>query len=66
MKLCSAAPRKPRSSSAKPSGDNAFKIELARRILVRALKLASAGTPERLPTLPASVFGSSSGVVVHG
>jgi xanthine dehydrogenase YagS FAD-binding subunit len=43
-------------ATAKPSGDNAFKIELARRIVVRALMLAAAGTPERLPALPASPF----------
>ncbi|MEO1960327.1 MAG: hypothetical protein ABGW82_05040, partial [Paracoccus sp. (in: a-proteobacteria)] len=41
-------------TDAKPSGDNAFKIELARRIVVRALTLAAAGTPARLPALPAS------------
>ncbi|MEI4488831.1 xanthine dehydrogenase family protein subunit M [Frigidibacter sp. MR17.14] len=41
---------------ARPSGDNAAKIELARRIAVRALERAAAGTPERLPALPASVF----------
>ena len=41
---------------ARPSGDNAFKIELARRIVVRALALAAAGTPERVPALPASLF----------
>ncbi|HMI15995.1 MAG TPA: xanthine dehydrogenase family protein subunit M, partial [Bradyrhizobium sp.] len=43
---------------AKPSGDNQFKIELAQRILVRALTLAAAGTPERIPALPASPFAS--------
>jgi xanthine dehydrogenase YagS FAD-binding subunit len=43
-------------ADARPSGDNAFKIELARRILVRALTLAAAGTPERVPALPASPF----------
>lgn len=43
---------------ARPSGDNAFKIELARRIAVRALTLATAGTPDRLPALPASPFAS--------
>jgi xanthine dehydrogenase YagS FAD-binding subunit len=43
---------------AKPSGDNAFKIELARRIVVRALTLAAAGTPARIPALPASPFAS--------
>lgn len=41
---------------ARPSGDNAAKIELARRIAVRALERAAAGTPDRLPALPASVF----------
>jgi xanthine dehydrogenase YagS FAD-binding subunit len=51
-------------AEAKPSGDNGFKIELARRIVVRALTLAAAGTPERLPALPASPFAAS-GVVVH-
>jgi xanthine dehydrogenase YagS FAD-binding subunit len=43
-------------ADAKPSGDNRFKIELARRILRRALTLAAAGTPERVPALPASPF----------
>ncbi|MGA7803228.1 MAG: xanthine dehydrogenase family protein subunit M, partial [Bradyrhizobium sp.] len=47
---------------AKPSGDNAFKIELARRIIVRALTLAAAGTPARVPALPASPFSSAAGV----
>lgn len=42
---------------AKPSGDNAHKIELARRIAVRALERAAAGTPERMPALPGSVHG---------
>jgi xanthine dehydrogenase YagS FAD-binding subunit len=48
---------------AAPSGDNAFKIELARRIVVRALALAAAGTPRRMPALPASPF---SGAAAHG
>jgi xanthine dehydrogenase YagS FAD-binding subunit len=43
-------------TEARPSGDNTFKIELARRIVVRALVLAAAGTPERIPALPASPF----------
>lgn len=43
-------------TGATPSGDNAHKIELARRIAVRALDLAAAGTPDRLPALPASAF----------
>ena len=52
-------------ANAKPSGDNSFKIELARRIVVRALALAAAGTPERLPALPASPFAAVSGDLVH-
>jgi xanthine dehydrogenase YagS FAD-binding subunit len=50
-------------ADAKPSGDNAFKIELAQRILVRALTLAAAGTPERMPALPASPFSSAPGAL---
>jgi len=38
-------------AGAKPSGDNAFKIELARRIMARALALAAAAAR---PTLAAS------------
>ena len=52
-------------AAAKPSGDNGFKIELARRIVVRALTLAAAGTPERIPALPASPFASVSGDTIH-
>src|SRR6266852_2292445 len=52
-------------ADAKPSGDNEFKIELARRIVVRALTLAAAGTPERIPALPASPFASASGDIIH-
>ena len=52
-------------AQAKPSGDNSFKIELARRIVVRALTLATAGTPKRVPALPASPFASVSGDAVH-
>src|SRR6266576_2253622 len=48
---------------AKPSGDNQFKIELAQRILVRALILAAAGTPQRMPALPASPFSSVPGAL---
>lgn len=47
-------------ADAKPSGDNAFKIELARRLIVRSLRLAGAGTPERMPALPASAFAEGS------
>ncbi|MBR0697701.1 xanthine dehydrogenase family protein subunit M [Bradyrhizobium lablabi] len=48
-------------ADAKPSGDNAFKIELAQRIVVRALTLAAAGTPALMPALPGSPFSSVSG-----
>lgn len=51
--------------NAKPSGDNAFKIELALRVVVRALALAAAGTPERMPALPGSPFAAVSGVLAH-
>jgi xanthine dehydrogenase YagS FAD-binding subunit len=40
---------------ARPSRANDHKIELARRIAVRALMLAAAGTPAQMPALPASV-----------
>ena len=52
-------------ANAKPAGDNGFKVELARRIVVRALTLAADGTPERLPALPASPFASVSGDSIH-
>ncbi|MFA6155868.1 xanthine dehydrogenase family protein subunit M [Mesorhizobium sp.] len=48
-------------ADASPSGDNAFKIELARRIVVRALKSALAGTPALMPALPASPFSNIPG-----
>jgi xanthine dehydrogenase YagS FAD-binding subunit len=50
-------------AEAKPSGDNEFKIELARRIVVRALTLAAQGTPQRVPALPASPFSSLPGAL---
>jgi xanthine dehydrogenase YagS FAD-binding subunit len=52
-------------AQARPAGDNSFKIELARRIVVRAFTLAAAGTPERVPALPASPFATVSGAVAH-
>ena len=52
-------------AEAKPSGDNGFKIELARRIVMRALALAAAGTPARMPALPASPFAAVSGALAH-
>jgi xanthine dehydrogenase YagS FAD-binding subunit len=50
-------------ADARPSGDNGFKIELAKRIVTRALLLAAAGTPARLPALPASPFAPAPGVL---
>jgi xanthine dehydrogenase YagS FAD-binding subunit len=52
-------------AEAKPSGSNGFKIELARRVVTRTLALAAAGTPERMPALPGSPFGTVSGVLSH-
>ena len=52
-------------ADARPSGDNAFKIELARRLIVRAFTSAAAGTPARLPALPASPFAPTAGGIVH-
>ncbi len=52
-------------ADAKPSGDNAFKIELARRVVARALALAAAGTPARMPALPGSPFADASGGPAH-
>ena len=51
-------------ADARPSGDNAAKIELARRLVVRALQAAAAGTPERMPALPASVLADT-GAAAH-
>ena len=50
-------------ADAQPSGDNRFKIELARRVVARALALAAAGTPSRLPALPGSAFAAPGGTV---
>lgn len=48
-------------AEARPSGENGFKIELARRLIVRALHDAVAGTPQALPALPASPFAPPPG-----
>ncbi len=53
-------------ADARPSGDNAFKIELARRIVVRALALAHDGTPQNMPALPASPFSATKGSATLG
>jgi xanthine dehydrogenase YagS FAD-binding subunit len=50
-------------AQANPPGDNAYKIELGRRVVARVLALAAAGTPERMPALPASPFAAVSGVL---
>ena len=50
-------------ADAQPSGDNAVKIELARRIVTRALALAAAGTPDRVPALPGSCFSPVPGAL---
>jgi xanthine dehydrogenase YagS FAD-binding subunit len=50
-------------ADAKPSGNNGFKIELARRIVARAFTLAAAGTPARIAALPPSPFSSVSGAL---
>jgi xanthine dehydrogenase YagS FAD-binding subunit len=49
-------------AEARPAGDNGFKIELARRIVVRAFLQAATGTPTHLPALPASVFALPQGI----
>lgn len=45
--------------AAKPSGENGFKIELARRLIVRTLREAAKGTPRPLPAFPASVVNAA-------
>ncbi|WP_299836480.1 xanthine dehydrogenase family protein subunit M [uncultured Jannaschia sp.] len=52
-------------TGAAPSGDNSWKIDLARRTAARSLAMAAAGTPARMPALPASPFGEPAGDLVH-
>jgi xanthine dehydrogenase YagS FAD-binding subunit len=52
-------------AEAKPSGDNGFKLVLAKRLVARALIEASLGTPDRVPALPASPFSSVPGAHIH-
>ena len=52
-------------SDAQPTGGNGGKIELARRTAARALAMAAAGTPARMPTLPASPFADQTGDLAH-
>ncbi len=42
-----------------------WKIDLARRTAARALAMAAAGTPARMPALPASTFGHQNGDLAH-
>jgi xanthine dehydrogenase YagS FAD-binding subunit len=44
---------------ARAIGDSGFRIDLARRVVARALTLAARGTPKAPPALPASPFGAS-------
>ena len=53
-------------AGARPSGDNGYKINLAERVIVRALTWAAAGTPARMPALPASAFAAATGDKIHG
>jgi xanthine dehydrogenase YagS FAD-binding subunit len=53
-------------AEARASGDNAFKIELARRLAARTFALAATGTPAHMPALPASPFATVLGAVRHG
>ncbi len=50
-------------ADARPCGDNAFKIELAKRIIVRALTLAISETAERVAALPGSPFAPVAGAL---
>lgn len=53
-------------ADAAASGDNGYKIDLARRLIVRAFSRAAAGTPDELPALPASPFAALAGEIHHG
>jgi len=53
-------------AGAKSTGGSVFKIELARRVVRRSLRLATAGTPKLPPALPASVFAMTPGSSFHG
>lgn len=52
-------------AEARPSGDNAFKIDLARRLIVRACREAAQGTPDRVPALPGSLLATQIGDLAH-
>jgi xanthine dehydrogenase YagS FAD-binding subunit len=48
-------------ADARPSGDNAFKIGLASRLVLRALQQALQGTPQVMPAQPGSPFAVTPG-----
>jgi xanthine dehydrogenase YagS FAD-binding subunit len=52
-------------ADAKPSGDNASRSSSRDGSWCGLSTLAAAGTPERMPALPASPFASVSGDVIH-
>jgi len=53
-------------AEARPSGDNAYKIELSKRLVVRALLLAKADNGAHMQSLPGSIFSGPSGVSNNG
>ena len=48
-------------TDARPSGENAFKIELSRRLIARALQQALEGAPKVMPALPGSPLPTTPG-----
>lgn len=52
-------------ADARPANGGEAKIELARRLIVRTLMLAAAGTPARIPALPASPFAATEESLTH-
>ncbi len=53
-------------ADARPSGNNAAKIELSRRLVVRALRVAEAGNTDQPRSLPGSVFAEQPKVSANG
>ena len=54
--------QKAKGQGANSQESNDFKVELARRVAMRALLLAAKGTPAELPALPASPFSGGTHV----
>ena len=52
-------------AGAEPVCGTSWKIDLAQRTAARALTMAAAGTPARIPALPASPFGDMAGEIAH-